>query len=190
MHYGSQVFTNFISIDTFSRFAKYFLKYIFLLRHWNYNTANSIYEFICKPLVFFSLVALIITSCVYLLIKFVKGNLKAGILLLFIGLYAITLFPVLQLYFTTLLFVEGDRLGYISSLFIFAILGFAVYQFQKTVARLIAALLIAVNLFFLIKTNTDWKVSQQILTSYNNSYNFKARKIFVLATRKIIKVFI
>lgn len=182
MHYGSQVFTGFISIDTFSRFAKYFLKYILLFRHWNYTTANSFYAFICKPVVFFSLTISIISICIYLLIKFIKGNLKTGFILLLIALYAISLFPVLQLYFSTLLFVEGDRLGYISSIFIFAIFIFTIYQSWKNTARLIVFILIGLNLFFLSRTNTDWKISQEILTSYNNSYNFKARKIFVLAT--------
>ena len=182
MHYGSQVFTNFISIDTFSRFFKYFLKYIFLLRQWNYNTANSIYEFICKPVVFYSLLILLIVSCDYACKKYLTRNLRFGFILLMILMYAISLFPVLQLYFSTLLLVEGDRLGYISSVFIFAIFIFFIYQFHKTIARVIVIVFVCLNLFFLIQTNKDWNLSQQILTSYNNSYQFKARKIFVLAT--------
>ncbi|MBK6276254.1 MAG: hypothetical protein IPF58_16920 [Saprospirales bacterium] len=178
----SQVFTNFFSIDTFSRFFKYFLKYIFLLRQWNYNTANSIYEFICKPVVFYSLLILLIVSCFYACKKYLSRNLRFGFILLMILMYALSLFPVLQLYLSTLLLVEGDRLGYISSVFIFAIFIFFIYQFHKTIARVIVIVFVCLNLFFLIQTNKDWNLSQQILTSYNNSFQFKARKIFVLAT--------
>ncbi len=182
MHYGSQVFNNFISIDTFSRFFKYFLKHILLLRYWNFNTAESIFAFVSKPNVFFFL---LISTLVFVFISFTKirkGNLKYAIYLLFIAMYAISLFPVLQLYLSTLLLVEGDRLGYISSIFIFAFLVYAIYQLNENIARLLIFIMVIVNLFFLIQTNKDWNISQQILTSYNNSYNFKARKIFVLAT--------
>lgn len=182
MHYGSQVFTHFISIDTFSRFVKYFLKYILLIRHWNFNTADDFYIDISKPIIFFSLVLLVVLFCIFSLIKIRKGNTTFAVFLLLMSLYAISLFPVLQLYYSTLLFVEGDRLGYISSAFIFAISIFLIYQLPKNIARFVLFFLVIMNSYFLIQTNLNWRTSQQILESYNNSYQFKARKVFVLAT--------
>lgn len=182
MHYGSQVFTHFISIDTFSRFVKYFLKYILLIRHWNFNTADDFYIDISKPIIFFSLVLLVVLFCIFSLIKIRKGNTTFAVFLLLMSLYAISLFPVLQLYYSTLLFVEGDRLGYISSAFIFSFFSFLIYQLPKNIARFVLFFLVIMNSYFLIQTNLNWRTSQQILESYNNSYQFKARKVFVLAT--------
>ena len=181
MHYGESAYKDFISLKTIAKVYQYFLKYLLLARYWGYDQKTSLFSFLEYPLVTIILTILLFSAVFLLLRNFIKGSLFAGLLLLFIGLYVISLFPIIQLYFSTLLLVENDRLGYLSSMFIFGIVVLILSKLKARMLYLCAILFIAVNTFFTIKTSHYWKRSTQIYKAYLENFDsYQKKNVYLL----------
>lgn len=171
-HYGSKAFNHFISIETGVKFYAYFFKHIFLLRQLDFHTQERLYHFLNLPIVFIILTILLLFFFFHTFYKYKKGNTNQIILLLFLLLCFIAQIPVIQLYFATLLYVEGDRLGYISSFFIFSFLTVLLFNNRFHFLKGILVLVIITNLFYLAKNINYWRRSEQMMHQYLENYNF------------------
>jgi hypothetical protein len=171
MHYGATAYNGFISLDTISKIFKYFFKYVFLVRFWKHEYKMLLFDFLSKPSVVIILSISLIVLILWLLNKFIKGSVNSGLFLLLIGLYIVSLSPVIQLYFSTLLLVENDRLGYLSSMFIFGIVVMLLYKLNYRLFISCAIFLIAINLFYTLKISHYWKRSTQIYNAYLQNFD-------------------
>ena len=182
-HYGSSAFNHFISIETGAKFYAYFFKHIFLLRQFDFDTQQKIYHYLELPFVFFILTCFLLLFCFYALYRYKKGNNNYGILLLLLLLYFMAQAPVIQLYFSTLLYVEGDRLGYISSFFIFAFIAVLLFNNRFYFLKIILLGIILANIFYLAKMINYWRRSEQMMHQYLENYNFNFKptdSVFIL----------
>ncbi len=166
MHYGAQSYEGIFSLKTISKFFEYFLKYVFLVRCWNHEYKAVFFSTVEKPMITIMLTILLISLLIVCIRKFIKGSAKSGLITLVIALYIISLIPVIQLYFTILLNVENDRLGYLSSIFIFLLLVIILADFRPIIRKSLAILFVLFNLFFTIKISHYWHRSTQIYYSY------------------------
>jgi hypothetical protein len=181
MHYGESAYNGFLSLKTISKVYEYFIKYFLLVRYWSHDYKIALFSFIEIPVVTIVLTILLVCMLLLSLKKFIKGSMYAGLLLLFVGLYIVSLFPIIQLYFSTLLLVENDRLGYLSSMFIFGIIVLLFSKFRFKFFIISAAILITVNLFFTLKTTHYWKRSTQIYNAYLENFDsYTSKNVYLL----------
>lgn len=171
MHYGAGSYNGFVSVKTVSKIYEYFFKYIFLVRFWENEYKTNFFSFIEKPMVTGLITVVLLALMVYLLKKFIKGSKRSGMLLLFIAVYVVSLMPVIQLYFSTLLLVENDRLGYLSSMFIFGSIVLALSAVNVRILMLTMSFIALINLAFALRVSHYWKRSTQIYYAYLNNFD-------------------
>lgn len=181
MHYGAATFNHAISIDTYTNFFKYFFKYVFLLRNIeNEQLKTTIFTFLSQP-IFIGILSIFIVFLLYKLIKNAfKNNSKSGLYLILILLYFVTMMPVIQLFSATMLLSENDRVGYISSVFIFAILALLLLDNKNKILKILFGIIILVNVFYTIKMVHYWKISNNIAYSFGKNFNYYDRKEIIL----------
>ncbi|HNF48444.1 MAG TPA: hypothetical protein PLF48_03610 [Chitinophagales bacterium] len=183
MHYGSDTFKGFNSISTVSKIYNYFIKYFALVRFYPHEWKSFLFAYIECPLITLFLITCTGLGLFYLLKKFIRGNIYSGTLLLMICFYIVSLIPVLQLYFSVLFYCENDRLGYLSSFFIFGIIVLILYKLPILFRYFLLLILFTVNLFFAYKMSHLWKRSTEIYTSYLTAFNdYPYKQVFLLGT--------
>jgi hypothetical protein len=181
MHYGAGVYTGLFSFTTLAKFYNYFFKYLLLVRCWPHKYKELFFTFVERPSAVITLSVLLFFLLFLLFHKFRKGSVFCGLLLFFLVCYLVSLLPVIQLYFTFLHYCANDRLGYISSMFIFTVVVLSLYSLSQRIRQLLLVLLISVNLFFAFKMSHFWKRSTQIYNAYLDSFhNYDAKNVYLL----------
>lgn len=181
MHYGENAYGGFLTLKTISKIYQYFFKYILLVRYWEHNSKTAFFNYLEAPIVTIILSVILSISVGFLIIRFIKGSVYSGLMVLFIGLYIVSLFPVIQLYFSTLLYVENDRLGYLSSMFIFGLCILVLIKFNFRIFVGCAIIIITVNVYYTLKMSHYWKRSTQIYNAYLNNFNtYEYRNVYLL----------
>lgn len=179
-HYGADVHFNFDVVLLSSTFTKYIFKFIFLSQSWNYEWKHNFYLFLEKPVVAYTSLALY--ACITLFFLFKKMKPVNTICVVVIASFCFLIAPVLNLYFLDWIPIQGDRLGYVASLFIY----FAATCFLISNAGLKSLFVIApwlfYNCYFLQYTLQDWKDSEDTIANIHSNFVWeKDKKIFLLA---------
>lgn len=181
MHYGKSSYDGFLSLKTIAKVYLYFLKYVLLVRYWSYDSKTALFGFIESNTVTIILTIALIVGVIFLIKWFIKGSVYSGLLLLFIGLYILSLLPVIQLYFSTLLYGENDRLGYLSSVFIFGIIILLLSKLNTRIFIGSTVLLIVLNLFYTLNMSHYWKRSTQIYNAYLHNFDaYNYQNVYLL----------
>lgn len=182
MHYGATTFEHTLSFKTYTKFFRYLFKYIFLLRFVENETLKEkIFSMLSQPWVIIGISILVF----YLLIRLIKNtserNSKSGLYLILILLYVITMLPVIQLYDSTLLLSENDRLGYVSSIFILAAFSIFLLDKKNKILNLLFGTMLLVNTYYLLKIVHYWNISNNIAYSFAKNFNyFDKNEIIIL----------
>ncbi len=181
MHYGASAYNNLFSLKTYSNFFSYIFKYVFLLRCIeNESLKEKIFSTINHPIsiILLSIVAIILF---YNLIKnWLQNKLFADIYLILIVLYVATMLPVIQLYNPIMLLSENDRVGYISSMFIFAMLSLWLLNKRHKIFYFIFGCILFFNAYFLLKMVHYWNISNNIAYSFGKNFNYYDRKEIII----------
>ena len=173
MHYGAATFEHILSFKTYSKFFSYCFKYLFLLRFIeNEELKEKAFSMISQPWFIVCLSILVFYVLSRLIKNSLQQNSKSGLYLIFISLYIITMLPVIQLYDSTLLLSENDRLGYVSSLFIFTCLSVFLLDKKKKILNLLLGIILFANAYFLLKIVHYWNISNNIAYSFANNFNY------------------
>jgi protein O-mannosyl-transferase len=180
-HYGASTHLNFSPELIIPAFCKYIAKFISFSQFFPYDTRKQLYDFFEMPASVYFIIAFILLSGILLLWKWNSFRNEIKLLLLFLLCFAIGLLPVLNLYFSYLLYNEGDRFSYFASLFFFPFLVLFLYTFLPKVKYL----MIAAYLFFSIKylhfnTQSFSQVGKRIESLTENFKWNDAERIFIL----------
>lgn len=181
MHYGASVYNNLFSLKTYSNFFSYIFKYVFLLRCIeNESLKGKIFSSINHPISII-LLSIVATILLYKLIKnWIQNKYSSNIYLILIVAYIATMLPVIQLYNPTMLLSENDRVGYISSMFIFAILCLWLLKKKQKIFYFIFGCIILLNAYFLLKIVRYWNISNNIAYSFGKNFNYYDRKEIII----------
>lgn len=181
MHYGSGSFVHLFSFDTIGKVYTYFFKTIFLIRDWPHEWKMKFVSIMDNPWVNLPLSVILLFVLIYLGYEYTRGDKMKGLLALFILLYGLSLIPVVQLYMTMLLHMEGDRLGYVSSAFIMAILVLLLYELRSILRNVFLLLFFTINIYYSLLYAQMWEESRHVMWNYLDSFNYNGtQKVFVL----------
>ncbi len=121
-HYGADTHLNFDLMLIVPNFIKYILKFLAFSQFFSHAWRAGIYTFIEQPLVVWLSFFLLVTLAVYLLKRWNSLRSEWKIAALFFLFFSIGLAPVINLFFSYILYNEGDRFSYFASLFFFPFL--------------------------------------------------------------------
>jgi len=183
MHYGSDAVNHAVSLETYTKFFRYIFRYVFLLRFIeDEGLKERIFSTISHPMAILSFSILTLFLFYKLIKNWLQNKDRSGLYLILILLYVITMLPVIQLYDTTLLLCTNDRLGYISSLFIFSTLSLFLLSRKKKFFAFIFFIIFLANSFFAMKMVHYWNISNKMLFSYARNFNhYDKKEIIALA---------
>lgn len=182
MHYGAKSFVHLISFETLGKIYTYFFKPLFLIREWPHEWKTHFVQLMESPYFNIPFTVILLFLLIYLIYDYTKGRIMSGILSLLIMLYVLSILPVVQLYMTMLLRMEGDRLGYVSSAFVFSILVLSLNTLKPNFKNTLLFLVIVANLGYAFFYAFTWSQSKKVMDQYLDSFNNTgSNKIFVLA---------
>ena len=181
MHYGASTFNHMLSFKTYTNFFTYLFKHLFLLRFIEDEGLKAkIFSLLNHP-VSIIILSFFLAVAFYKLIKNnSQKNSKAGLYLILILLYIVTMLPVIQLYNPTMLLSENDRVGYISSLFIFAVSVLFLLERKNKIFRFFFVLLLLINAYFLLKIVHYWEISNNIAYRFGENFNYYDKKEIII----------
>lgn len=181
MHYGASTYSGFISLDTAAKVYNYFIKYLALVRFYPHDYKAAIFSFTSKPIPFIFITSIALLGILILSRKFIQGSKISGLILLMFMFYVVSLLPVIQLYFSFLLYSENDRLGYLSSFFIFALIVLFIFRLHPKIRISFIALLICANIGCTFWISHLWMRSTEIYTAYYQNFDaYTYEKVFLL----------
>ena len=170
-----------LSLNSFSTYAKYFVKELFFLRHLKHETKEKIFSFLDTPYVAWIIIFVGIGIVVLGLINFSKISARAKLLLLNFSLFSVLLVPVMSIFFSWILLSENDRYCYMPSAFLFMGLSIALSRLPKILFYTIAGAYLLFSSYLLIKTNRIWWKSEKIVSNMSKTFHsWEATEIYVL----------
>ncbi|MDB5280978.1 MAG: hypothetical protein JWO06_53 [Bacteroidota bacterium] len=179
-HYGAATHLNTDPELLLANLNKYLTKYFVFSQFWPFETMNKIYvlfetsDFAYGSLVFF---AVIIIAFIFYRDGLSK-RVQTGLLML--GCAVMALAPVLNLFFTSIVHNECDRLGYFFGVFFSQALVVMAFSFLPYGAGIVLVYL-GINVFFLNKNVTSWKNAGQVEENLLKTYKWqKSPKVFIL----------
>lgn len=180
-HYGAADHLNFSIPLLMANLSKYVSKIFFLSQFWAYEKRNWLYLFFEKKVFgYFLFAGLLLIAFGYLIVQHkLKGKTRISFLLF--AFFIIALLPILNLFFSSIVNIEGDRFTYFASIFATQFIGFtAIFIFRQFGWLLL--IVYAFLSFKFLSINTDsWKNSLSIQTSLIEEFRWsKAPKIFLL----------
>lgn len=180
-HYGAAEHLNFSIPLLMANLSKYVSKIFLLTQFWSFEKRNWLYLFFEKQFFGYSLfAAMVLIAFAYMFFQH-KLKSKVKILLLLFAFFIIALLPILNLFFSSIVNIEGDRFTYFASIFAAQFIGFtAIFIFRQFGWILLIAY--AFFSFKFLAINTDsWTNSLSIQTSLVEKFRWsKASKIYLL----------
>ena len=119
-HYGAEVHSAFHFDELMANFSYYFNNYLLFFDFWPYQWKVIQMEFVRNY--WYGFVGIIVVLMIAAYVFHQSMQRVFGEIILFIGLFALALTPILNLYCVTLQPIENDRYGYLASVFIYALL--------------------------------------------------------------------
>lgn len=180
-HYGDGVHLRFLGLSQFAIPLKYGAKFTFLTRYLEGNWEQQIISFFDKQaIIIASMMLVILVSILFLVFR--KVPKKITITYFFVLAFAISLIPVSNLHFNTLMYVANDRYGYAASIFWFTAL-VLFFQWLPNILRWVAVTgLIVVNMYFLHHTNAYWQKAQVAYDQLLDTFRWhEAPEVILLA---------
>ncbi|NCI48203.1 hypothetical protein [Sediminibacterium soli] len=164
-HYGAEHHEKLFHPDTFSTFFKYAIKYLILLRHWNYQEKEAVNHFLDGPIIQWGALVIVLSFVIYGLIRLKKWNIRNKVLLLCMFLFMLYLMPAATFHYSYLLLSENDRLGFMASAFL--LMGFSVLlsRLPRRIYYTIACVYIGLCTFPLFQSVMYWKKSEFIFSA-------------------------
>lgn len=180
-HYGTAVHFNLSPALLAGNFSKYCLKLWGLSQFYSHSLRMHFYSFFEKPYFLYIFISLATSLLAVVAALRNKLNDFARLLLLFFAGFIFVLAPVVNLYFTSIIRIEGDRFSYLPSLFAYATITLAAFAvFRKAAYPLLAIYLLA-HVYCLQKNTSAWHSSCQVSQSLQEDFKWNnAPHIYML----------
>jgi hypothetical protein len=179
-HYGAEDHLG-VSIPYLSaNFTKYLFKHLLFSQFWDYPKREFWYYYFEKESVSKILLLLYLTASILLLLfknKLLKSVQAIGLTTI---LFAVSLLPVISLYFNFIVMNECDRMSYFSTVFSSIILALLIAQSGKFLRIPLLILVLAFS-FSLLKININsWKNSIETMQALVNNFRWHNNKNVVI----------
>lgn len=161
-HYGEQAHLNFPVLQMIGTTFKYLIKYTFFVRYFDHTTKEALFGIFDQAWLVMALAiaGLISLGLAIVYFKKLSTSLKiAGMLLL---LFFLSVAPVSNMYFYTLLYIENDRYGYHGSLFLSMLVALSFFTLPKFMRYPLLIGYIGISVFLTQKTNRWWSESREV----------------------------
>lgn len=180
-HYGAAQHLNFNILLLMGNLSKYVSKIFFLAQFFSFEHRSSLYRFFEKVKFGWMLFcALSIFVVLYLLFSS-KLKSKFKIMILLFAFFVVALLPILNLYFSYLVNVEGDRFTYFASVFAYQFIAFACTIVFRKFGWLLLAIFFYLNVKFLAVNTGNWSQSKQVQQSLIPKFKwYDAPQIYLL----------
>ncbi|MBP7389464.1 MAG: hypothetical protein KA841_03610 [Chitinophagales bacterium] len=180
-HYGASTHLNFSLDLLIGNLCKYGAKLFVYTQFLDYDNRHKLYLFAEKTEVVYGVlvVLLLLVSLFVIRIKNLPATFRSAGLLFFF--FVVALLPVLNLYFSYLVNIEGDRLSYFASLFSTQLVALVAYTIFRSLAFVPLLGLLFVQKPLLEKNISAWEQSGAVHQSLIAGYRWKdAPRVFVL----------
>ncbi len=179
-HYGAETHLRLNPASLLQALFKYILKLLLFQELFPYSIQNAVYISFEKK----SVLILLLGCFVLLLLTGIwlclKNKQKAGLLFTGLLLFAIFLFPVLNLYFPYWTQIQGDRYCYLPSAFFYLSVLSLLFQKHKSMAILFCWFFIFSSLYFLHKKNENWDNAGHLASRLMQDFPKDSTKNFYL----------
>jgi hypothetical protein len=174
-HYGASTHLNFSLDLLIGNLCKYGAKLFAYTQFLDYDNRHKLYLFVEKTEVVYSVLAvlLLLGSLFIIRIKSLSAPFRSAGLLFFF--FVVALLPVLNLYFSYLVNIEGDRLSYFASLFATQLVALVAYTIFRSLAFVPLLVLLFVQKPLLEKNISAWEQSGAVHQSLIAGYSGKMR---------------
>lgn len=171
-HYGAETHLNIQAQTVVVAFYKYILKYLAFSSLWDYSKQLAVYGWLQQH--WWHIAAALIMVLVFITISvagfFAKYKSKWMATLAALLGFGIAIFPVLNLYFSDVVPIQADRLGYMASAFLFVAVASALTLVMNRWGLVLIAMLVFANACYLTNNVGYWHKSANMLRSLNNEF--------------------
>ena len=174
-HYGAEAHFDFELMELLTGYWVYMLKFVSLLRYWiPFENGYRTRDFMQQDTWVIGFTLLLLVGLVYLSYRYwYRQDKRARLLLLFLCLGAIALFPVLNLGTLSLIQVQTDRYGYLASIFVYSAIGVGLSYLPLKWGKVVLTCLLVVHGFFLWQTARVWEKTGELMNGLAASLNYK-----------------
>ena len=179
-HYGSSVHLRFHLKELVPAFFKYILKILCLVNFLPGGLTGQIYGHLDANVAVIIL-SLLFLSGALLLFRYLPKYPALKVPVCFFLLFALFVFPVLNLYFPYWIPIDGDRYCYITSAFLIAAGVTALYAVNAWLSVLSTSIYLAFSVYFLANNIESWHQAGTLMATLENEYQWKnAPHVYIL----------
>lgn len=179
-HYGAEVHLQFQWREMTTLFYKYILKIVFLSGFWSGSFRDKVYEWLALSLPNTILFGSLLVSFGFCIYRILIQQTKTSIVCLLFLLYAIFVFPVLNLYFPYWTKIIGDRYCYLTEAFLSSAFVTFLFIYGRPL-RWILVPYIAILTYTLFQDICSWHSAGQISSSLEKNFEgYGSRRVFFL----------
>jgi hypothetical protein len=180
-HYGAQAHLNFSIPLLMANLAKYISKIYLLSQFWNYEKRQLLFAFFETEKFGWSLFsALSLLAALFLFLRTrLNQRIQAAVLLL--CFFAVVLLPILNLFVTFIVNVEGDRFLYFPTLLAYQLGAFALFSLLNYWAVLFVPLFLFYNVQFQQYNIQSWILARDTRNSLLSGFKWwDASRVYLL----------
>jgi hypothetical protein len=180
-HYGAAAHLNFSLSLIIGNLNKYLLKLAFFVQFVNYDTRNFIYTWLEKNSISTGFFVFYIIAALWFLVKRNQMANRVRIPFFLFGLFLLGMMTTLNLFFVYITNIEGDRMSYLGSVFLFAMVSAVIHYWFRPVRIFVLGLFLVFSIKFLHYNIDSWRNNQLVIENLENDFRwYDAPKIYLL----------
>lgn len=155
-HYGAATHFNTDIQLLMSNLAKYTAKVFTLSQFWEYAKRNALYTFFEQEKFAFLFATFLCLAAMVFVVRHKHLSKKIVVAALLFAMFVFALLPILNLYFSSIVNVEGDRFTYFASLFAAQLAAFSLVSLFGILGWVTVAVFLFFNVKFLFVNTASW----------------------------------
>jgi len=180
-HYGASAHLNFSIPLIMANLSKYVSKIFLLTQFFPSYIKQKLYSVIEIEKFGWVLFGVLSVITFYFFLSFHKLKNSTRIAFLILSFFAIAMQPVLNLYFSSIVNIEGDRFTYFASIFAYQFIAFSCIIVFRRLGWVLLLVFLIFNIKFLQLNTNSWSRSLAIQNSLLSDFKWKdSQRIFLL----------
>lgn len=155
-HYGAATHFNMDVQLLMGNLAKYTSKVFALTQFLEYDKRSVLYTFFEQEKFAFLLAAFLFLTAIIFVARHKQLSKKLVVAALLFAMFVFALLPILNLYFSSIVNVEGDRFTYLASLFAAQLVAFSLVSLFGVLGWLPVTVFLFFNVKYLLINTTSW----------------------------------
>ncbi len=180
-HYGAATHFNMDIQLLMGNLAKYSAKVFALTQFLEYDKRNTLYVFFEQEKFAFLLAAFFCLTATIFVVKYKQLSKKLVVLALLFAMFVFALLPILNLYFSSIVNVEGDRFTYFASVFAGQMVAFSLVSLLGVWGWAPVAVFLFFNTKYLLVNTASWHHNRNLNFSLCEKFRwYNAPHIYLL----------